>query len=131
MSLNIDTFSNAVGGNAFYKAATHPLAAVPARELVAALRANGPVAVYDPHNFLAAFDAIYPLERIELAGLVVQDLAQVGRVFRNHAARPITELKASRAATVLIAGFDTAQTAANIKPLMKNGASLLSFDRLR
>jgi hypothetical protein len=131
MPLNIETFSNAIGGNAFYKAVTHPLAAPPARELVAELRANGPVAVYDPHNFLAAFDAIYPLERIELAGVFVQDLGQVGRVFRNHAARPITELKASRATTVVICGFDAAQTAANIKPLMKSGASLLSFDRLR
>jgi hypothetical protein len=131
MPLNIETFSNAIGGNAFYKAVTHPLAAEPARDLVAELRANGPVAVYDPHNFLAAFDAIYPLERIELAGLYVQDVAHIGRVFRNHAARPITELRDSRATTILIAGFDTGQAAMHIKPLMRPGATLLSFDRLR
>lgn len=131
MPLNIETFSNAVGGNAFYKAVTHPLAASPARELVAALRANGPVAVYDPHNFLAAFDAVYPLEQIELAGLYVQDLAQVGRVFRNHAARPITELPQSRATSVLIAAFDSAAASAHIKPLARDGATLVSFDRLR
>jgi hypothetical protein len=130
MPLNIETFSSAVGGNAFYKAVTHPLAAGPARALVDELRANGPVAVYDPHNFLAAFDAVYPFERIELAGLFVQDVAQVGRVFRNHAARPITELPQSRATTVLIAGFDTAASA-HIRPLMRPGASLISFDRLR
>jgi hypothetical protein len=131
MPLNIETFINAVGGNAFYKAVTHPLAATPARELVAALRANGPVAVYDPHNFLAAFDAVYPLEQIELAGLYVQDLAQVGRVFRNHAARPVTELPQSRATSVLIAAFDTAATSAHIKPLAREGATILSFDRIR
>src|SRR5262245_17317267 len=129
MPLNIETFSNAVGGNAFYKAVTHPLVAGPARDLIATLRANGPVAVYDPNNFLAAFDAVYPLERIEIAGLYVQDLAQVGRTFRNHAARPITELPQSRATTVLIAAFDTHAVSAHIKPLMRPGASLLSFDR--
>ena len=131
MPLNIETFSNAVGGNAFYKAVTHPLAAGPARELVTTLRANGPVAIYDPHNFLAAFDAVYPLERIEFAGLFVQDLAQVGRVFRNHSARPITELPESRATTVLIAAFDAAVPSAHIKPLLCNNASLLTFDQLR
>jgi len=131
MPLNIETFSNAVGGNAFYKAVTHPLVAGPARELVATLRANGPVAVYDPNNFLAAFDAVYPLERIEIAGLYVQDLSQVGRAFRNHAARPITELPQSRATTVLIAAFDAANASAHIKPMMRNGASLITFDQLR
>jgi hypothetical protein len=131
MPLNIETFSNAVGGNAFYKAVTHPLTAGPARELVDALRANGPVAIYDPNNFLAAFDAVYPLERIEIAGLYVQDLGQVGRVFRNHAARPITELPQSRATTVLIAAFDAATASAHIKPMMRTGASLISFDQLR
>ena len=131
MPLNIETFSNAVGGNAFYKAVTHPLAAEPARELVTTLRANGPVAIYDPHNFLAAFDAVYPLERIEFAGFYVQDLAQVGRTFRNHAARPITELPQSRATCVLIAAFDATAASAHVKPLMRSGATLLSFDRLR
>ena len=60
MPLNIETFSNAVGGNAFYKAITHPLAAEPARALLTKLRAGGPVAIYDPHNLLAAFDALFP-----------------------------------------------------------------------
>src|SRR5262245_41464621 len=129
MPLNIETFSNAVGGNAFYKAVTHPLAAGQARDLVAALRANGPVAVYDPNNFLAAFDAVYPLERIEFAGLFVQDLGQVGRVFRNHSTRPITELPQSRATTVLIAAFDAAAASAHVKPMTRSGASVLSFDQ--
>src|SRR5690349_20429406 len=131
MPLNIETFSNAVGGNAFYKAVTHPLTAAPARALVESLRANGPVAIYDPNNFLAAFDAVYPLERIEIAGLYVQDLGQVGRVFRNHAARPITELPQSRATTVLIAAFDAAAASAHIKPMIRSGVSLISFDQLR
>jgi hypothetical protein len=71
MPLNIETFSNADGGNAFYKAVTHPLAANPARALLAKLRENGPLAIYDPHNLLAAFDAVFPLDRTEIAGVAV------------------------------------------------------------
>ena len=131
MPLNIETFNNAVGGNAFYKAITHPLAAAPACALVAKLQTNDPVAVYDPHNQLAAFDALYPLWKIELAGLFVQDASQIGRVFQNHAARPVTDLSQCHASAVLIAAFDAAAAAAHIKPMLRNGASILSFDALR
>src|SRR5689334_2231537 len=130
MPLNIETFNNAVGGNAFYKAVTHPLAAEPARALLTKLRTSGPVAIYDPHNLLAAFDALFPLDRIEIVGLFVQDVSHIGRKFRDRAARPITELADCHAKTVLIAGFDTALANQHIKPLI-NGASVLSFDALR
>ena len=130
MPLNIETFNNAVGGNAFYKAVTHPLAAEPARALLAKLQTSGPVAIYDPHNLLAAFDALFPLDGIEIAGLFVQDVSHIGRKFRDNAARSITELPECHAQTVLIAGFDTALAAQHIKPLV-NGAAVTSFDRLR
>src|SRR5690606_23215207 len=45
--LPIETFSNATGGNVFYKAIGHPLAAEAAAGLVAELAANGPVAIFD------------------------------------------------------------------------------------
>jgi len=130
MPLNIETFSNAVGGNAFYKAVTHPLAAEPARALLAKLRISAPLAIYDPHNLLAAFDAVFALDRIEIAGLFVQDVSQVGRKFREVAARPVTELADCHAAAVLIAGFDTGLAAHHIKPLV-SGAEILSFDWMR
>ena len=130
MPLNIETFNNAVGGNAFYKAVTHPLAAEPARALLAKLRSSGPVAIYDPHNLLAAFDALFPLDRIEIAGLFVQDVSHIGRTFRGNAARAVTELADCHAPTVLVAGFDTARADQHIKPLV-NGASMLSFDAMR
>jgi hypothetical protein len=40
MQLRIETFDNAKGGNAFYKAVTHPLAARRAKELVERLEAS-------------------------------------------------------------------------------------------
>jgi len=130
MPLNIETFSNAVGGNAFYKAVTHPLAAEPARALVTQLRASGRVAIYDPHNLLAAFDAIFPLDKVEIAGLFVQDVSQIGRKFRDFAARPISELAECHADAILIAGFDTGPAIAHVRPLT-NGSQILSFDALR
>jgi hypothetical protein len=131
MPLNIETFSNAVGGNAFYKAVTHPLAAEPARALVASLRQSGPVAVYDPHNLLAAFDAMFPLDDVEIAGLFVQDAKDIGRKFRGHAARPVTELKACRCRSVLIAAFDAAGLSAHLKLFAPEGATQLCFDAFR
>jgi hypothetical protein len=130
MPLNIETFSNAVGGNAFYKAITHPLAAEPARALVMKLKAGGPVAIYDPHNLLAAFDALFPLDRTEIAGIFVQDVSQIGRKFRGYDTQPVTELSRCGAGSVLIAGFDAGAATAHLRSLV-NGASVLSFDELR
>jgi hypothetical protein len=129
MPLAIETFSNAVGGNAFYKAITHPLAAAPARDLVARLRAGGPVAIYDPSNLVPAFDALYPLDRVEIAGLYVQNLDHVGRVFRDVRARPVTELAGSRAGSVFVASFD-GELSTRLRALHPT-LSLLSFESLR
>lgn len=130
MPLNIETFSNAVGGNAFYKAITHPLAAEPARALLTKLKAGGPVAIYDPYNLLAAFDALFPLDQTEIAGVFVQDVSQIGRNFRGYDTQPVTELSQSRAGTVLIAAFDAGAATSHLREIV-NGVSVLSFDALR
>jgi len=131
MPLNIDTFSNAVGGNAFYKAVTHPLAADPARNLVSRLQSASAVAIYDPGHLLAAFDAVWPLEGVSLAGLFVSDLEQVGRVFRGATARPVTEMQACACDIVLVAGFDLETQAARLKQFLPPKAQTVSFDALR
>jgi hypothetical protein len=132
MALNIETFSNAGGrGNALYKAVTHPLAAAPARNLIGTLAANGAVAIYDPDNHLAAFDAVFPLDGIEISGLFVQDLADIGRTFRNHAARPVTELPSCRHSSVLIASFDAGPISARLRDLVGEGPVFHSLDALK
>ena len=78
------------------------------RALVAKLKASGPLAIFDPHNLLAAFDAFFPLDRVEIAGLFVQDVSHIGRKFRDFTARPITQVADAKAGTMLIAGFDAA-----------------------
>lgn len=131
MSLKIDTFSNRSGGNAFYKAVGHPLAAAKARSLVAHLRKNGPVAIYDPNNQLADFAEFYPLQEMEIAGLFVQDVEQIGRPFMNYSAQPVTSLPKSRCKTILIASFDSARIVAQTAHLFPANTPWHSFDGLR
>ncbi len=130
MAIPIETFSNVAGGNAFYKAITHPLITAAARELVAKLDASASVALYDPQRLLAGFDAFYPLDRLGIAGLFVQDAEQIGRAFRGQTARPVTELPSCDADTVLIAAFDSKATEQHLRQFAGR-AELVSFDCLR
>lgn len=129
--LKIDTFSNQSGGNAFYKAVTHPLAAPKARNLLVQLQKTGPVAIYDPANQLASFAEFFPLTDIEIAGLYVQDVDHIGRVFRNHAAQPVTMLKDSACKSILVASFDSAKLVEHIKHLIPANTPWHGFDALR
>ena len=87
MALNIDTFSNVKGGNAFFKAAGHPWTARKAPAFLDRL-AQGPVAVYDPFGFASAFAELYDLSALDLAGVFVQDLSDLGKTvaWPKHAA---------------------------------------------
>src|SRR4051812_28576891 len=106
MALRIETFDNVRGGNTLYKALTHPHAADAARALVAALEAGGPVAIVDPHGAAAGFGEIFPLGRADIDAVYVQDIGRIGAEILGRRARPVTELAASRARTVLVAAFD-------------------------
>src|SRR3569833_3279428 len=79
MSLNIATFSNVTGGNALFKALTHPKIADNARSLLAALRAAGPVAVYDPLGHGEAFDDLYGVTGVNNGSVFVQRAGGAGR----------------------------------------------------
>lgn len=130
MTLPIETFSNVAGGNAFYKAITHPLAAEPARNLLARLAASQSVAIYDPDDRLSGFDAFFPLDRVKISGVFVQNAKRVGNEFRGHSARPITDLGDDTPATVLIAAFDTRGVEFHLRRLAGR-AEIVSFDSLR
>ena len=130
MPLAIETFSNVAGGNAFYKAVTHPLALEGARNLLARLRSAESVALYDPQQLLAGFDAFFPLERINIAGLFVQDAQQIGRAFRGVFAWPVTELSKCDARIVLVAAFDSNVVESQLRQFAGK-ADAVSFDMLR
>lgn len=131
MPLRIETFSNVSGGNAFFKAVTHPLAAEKAHELIAALKASGPVAIYDPLGMADMVGQAYPLSELPLDGYYVQEVEAQGRVLAGHAAKLVTSLKNSKASSLLIAAFDASRLADQIKHLLKPGVTVHSLDALR
>jgi hypothetical protein len=130
MALSIETFSNVRGGNAFFKAVTHPLAARAMDELIASLKGRK-VALIDPDGVAGALAELHALDRLDLVGAFVRDVTRIGTRILGHATQPVTELGQSGADAILIAAFDAARAAAQIRPLAPSGASIVSLDALR
>ena len=130
MALNIDTFSNVKGGNAFFKAAGHPWTARKAPAFLDRL-AQGPVAVYDPFGFASAFAELYDLSALDLAGVFVQDLSDLGKTVLGQSTQPVNDLKAVSAAKVLVVAFDAERPIDHIRHLVPAGAEVVSLDELR
>src|SRR5216683_2984098 len=131
MALRIDTFDNARGGNALYKALTHPHAARPGRALVAALVARPPTAIVDPFGGAAGFAEIFGLAGVEVDGIYVQDIARIGTTVLGRPAAPVTELAGGRARSVLVASFDADRLVAQLQPCLPTEAEVLSLDAMR
>ncbi|HKX07486.1 MAG TPA: hypothetical protein VJN67_04800 [Stellaceae bacterium] len=130
MRLDIETFSNVKGGNSFYKAVTHPLAARAVPRLLARI-GRRKVALYDPQGLANGFAEFYGLRELQLVGGYVQDVAALGKSVLGHAAQPVTEIGESGAEIVLIAAFDAERLVAHIRHLLPRGAEILSLDALR
>lgn len=124
--LQIQTFDIRTGGNALYKSLAHPLAA----EAIAHLynRLEGPVALYDPDGIADALIALYPTE---IEALFVHDVTLVGQSRAGLVARPLTELRASEARTVLVAAFNGERIVSRIAHMMPSGATTISLDETR
>ena len=71
MKLTIETFSNVKGGNSFYKAVTHPLAARAMPGLLQPLSRRR-IAVYDPLGLAGGLAEFYDLSRLAVIGSFVQ-----------------------------------------------------------
>ena len=123
--LDIQTFDNRRGGNVIYKALAHPLAADAIAALYGRLRA--PVWVLDPENIADALLVLHP-HAPPIAGVLVQDAADFGATRLGHVARPLTDLPASGAGSLLIAAFDAAGIAARIAHLLPPGCVVESLD---
>ena len=131
MTLRIETFSNQTGGASLFKAISHPLAVPAARALIAKLAASGPVALYDPFGFSASFAEIYPLDRVNIAGIYVQKIEALDRAIFGKRVQPITELPDSGAKLVFISAFDAERTLAHIRHLLPPGAAVVTLDDMR
>jgi hypothetical protein len=131
MALRIATFDNARGGNALYKALTHPAAARRGRALAAALADGGRVAIYDPHGAAAGFAEIFGIDAIDIGGVYVQDLARLGSPILGMEPRPVTDLGRSGARKVFVAAFDAGTAIDQIAGYLPEGARCFSLDAMR
>jgi hypothetical protein len=138
MSLKIETFQNAswrpgnnFGGSSLFKALGHPITARLGVELMRRIRQAGPVAVYDPLGEAADFDVFYGLSACDIAGVYVQQISEIGADILGHEAKPVTDLPASNAATVLVCAFDAERFIDHIRALAPPDAVLVSFDDMR
>lgn len=129
MALAIETFSNAHGGNALFKALTHPLAAeaVPAllRRLAGARRA----VVYDPMGQAEAFAALYGTPEITAA--FDQDVQRLGRSLYGRASEPVTRIAAAEPDLVFLPAFDAERLVGQILHLLPAGTEFATLDSLR
>ena len=128
--LKIETFNNSRGGNAFFKAVTHPLAARAATSLLHRLRA-GKVAIYDIDGQAEALAELYDLRGLDLAGCFVQDIAAIGKPLLGQPAQPVTALKESAAQIVFVVAFEADRPISHIRHLLPAGAEVVSLDALR
>lgn len=131
MALKIETFSNVAGGNSFFKAIGHPLAAPRGRDLVSRLAAGGPVAVYDPNDMAAPFAEFFDLSSIDVTGVFVQNVEKIGSRILGRNAEPVTALATSSAATVFVAAFDADRLIDHVRHLLPPGADVVTLDHMR
>lgn len=131
MALKIETFSNAKGGNSFFKALGHPLTAAKAGELYARLRKAGKVAIYDPLGMSTGLHELYALDDIDIAAVFVQRLEDIGKTLLGHSVEAITRLPESTAQLLLVAAFDADRLLQQISHLIPAGMEVLTLDVLR
>jgi hypothetical protein len=131
MALAIETFSNVKGGNALYKALSHPAVRQGARRLVDRLAAARRVAVYDPLGFADAFALFHSLAGAPVDAVFVQSVADVGRTILGRRAQPVTDLRAADADVVFVAAFDSKRLVDHVRHLIPPGAAVVTLDEMR
>ncbi|MGE5320773.1 MAG: hypothetical protein ACM3KD_11375 [Hyphomicrobiaceae bacterium] len=130
MPIKIETFSNAKGGSSFFKALGHPLTVDKATALMAKL-GRGPVAVYDPLGMLEGFAEFHDLSELDIRGVFVQRLEDLGRTVLGHETQPVTGLRDAQVTTLFVVAFDAKRLIAQMRHLLLPGAEILSLDEVR
>lgn len=131
MPLKISTFKNGVGGNILYKAISHPLAGESVDSFLEPLKKAGPVAIFDPHDALDTFCALYPIDCLDIAGVYVQKVERLGQQIWGHTTRPITELGDRPFGALLVASFDDKKPLKDLEPILPKDTRRFNFSPLR
>ncbi len=128
--LDIQTFDARRGGNVLYKALVHPLAAEAIAVLAAEIRAQGPLAVFDPDGVAVALFALHP-EMPAPAEFYVEDVEALAHSLTGIRARPLIDLPHTACRVLLIASFDSARIEQRIAQFCPAGLRVVSLDRAR
>ena len=131
MALKIETFSNAKGGNSFFKALGHPLSAPLATALLDKLRVMGSVAVYDPLGMAESFCEFYALAELDIRAVFAQRLEDIGKTLLGMRVQPVTGLPQSDARVLLVTAFDASRLVDHIRHLLPAGMAVMSLDDMR
>jgi hypothetical protein len=131
MTLNIEAFSDIKGGQSLFKALGHPLIVAKAHALLDLLASRGPVVIYDPVGQVESFAALYDFSKLNVAAVLVQEADAIGQIILGQEARPVTELRSCKAATILLVAFDAGQQQRQIRHLVPTGAEMFTLDTLR
>ncbi len=131
MSLKIETFNAAQGGQSLFKALGHPLAAERFPALHADLAPAKKIAVYDPHGISEAFFALYPPQNLAISELYVQRFEDLSRQVMGMNPQLVTEITASDADALLILSFDLGRTLQAIGHLIPKNCRVLSLEALK
>ena len=131
MALEITTFDNKRGGNPFFKAAGHPLAARAMPALLDSLAGIGPIAIYDPLGCAGDLAALYDLSGLEIEGIYVQALEELGENRLGHVTRPVTDLAGAKIGALWLLAFDAERPLEQIRHLIPEGTRIESLAALR
>ena len=131
MSIEIETFSNFKGGNSFYKAISHPLAAVKIKKLIHKVSKISKIALYDPFGFFSEFSKLYNTSSFKITSAFVSEIERVGSSIAECSAQPISEINEAEEDILFVAAFNLAKQIGTFKHLIPQKIKILSFDAIR
>jgi hypothetical protein len=129
--LDIETFDQLAGGQSFFKAIGHPLAAQKVPPLMDALKAQGPVAVYDPQGWLTPFCQIHPLTNIDVTDVYVQRFEDIGQNRLGHVTQPVTQILETSPKTLFIVSFDEELLTSHLTTFLPRDCRVFSLKDLK
>ena len=135
MVLKIETFSNHTGGNALYKALSHPKTFQKMTTLLQQIGQES-IALYDPLGILDAVLEFYALsfQPLHISSVYAQDFKEIGKKFpaiKDITSQPLTELAKSSAQILLILAFGKDNFLSAISPYLAKEMKIYSLDDVR
>lgn len=130
MTLNITTFSNKSGGQAFFKALGHPKMHQALLELRESLRGDQ-VYAYDPDGYFWDFVSLAQMDATEFDGVFVQDLSDEGKELGPHKALLVDQLPQCPARVLLILSFDRDKVMSHVGHLVPPGCTVITLEPLK